>query len=43
MIVLGCRSTETLSTRQGPPGLRPVPHRAGALGRPAATKFQDNS
>src|SRR5436190_10436707 len=26
------RGAETLSTRQGPPGLRPVPHRAGALG-----------
>src|SRR5947199_7603686 len=23
---------ETLFTRQGPPGLRPAPHRAGALG-----------
>ncbi len=27
------RSTETLFSGQGPPGLRPVPHPAGALGR----------
>ena len=27
--------TETLSTRRGPPGLRPGPQRAGALGAAA--------
>src|SRR5256712_8102255 len=34
------RLTETLFTRRRTPGLRPVPHRAGALGQPSGSRDQ---